>query len=573
MRLLILFVLVFMAQTVHAVTGPGKFRLWLYIQTNLLVEENLENNLALIDRAAKAGYTGVLLADSKFCRWDQLPGRYAGNVKRFREECRRLNLELFAAVCPIGYSNDLLSQDPNLAEGLPVHDAPFVVQSGKLVPEQPAEPILKNGDFEAGHRNGTPLGWGFVDGPGTVSILDTEIFGEGKQSLRMRDIGPDEARNGRVMQKIAVKPFQYYRVSVLVKTENFESTSAMNVTVLGTDGRSLNYHMPAVAPTQDWKRVDVTFNSLENESVNVYFGTWGARRGTVWWDDARVEPAGLVNILRREGSSVRVRSDDETEFTEGRDFEPLVDPLLGNDPYEGCYTAWHETPTIKIPQDSRLKEGRRVWISYEHASIIYGEQVGCCFAHPKTRDLLRRQIEQVTKHVDPDGFFMSHDEIRQGGWDENCTKNGKTPAELLAENVAFCAETIRSVAPGKEIGVWSDMFDPTHNARKDGFYYLVKGQGPWFGSWEGLPKDVIVANWNSDPAQRKASLEHFDKRGHPQILAGYYDAEPVEEALQSWMRDAAGCRNLQGAMYTTWRGDYRHVERFAETAKKAANGK
>ena len=38
--------------------------------------------MKLLERAAKAGYNGVALADSKFMRWDQLPLRYLGNVRR-----------------------------------------------------------------------------------------------------------------------------------------------------------------------------------------------------------------------------------------------------------------------------------------------------------------------------------------------------------------------------------------------------------------------------------------------------------------------------------------------------------
>jgi hypothetical protein len=70
-------------------------------------------------RVAKAGYTGILLSDSKFCRWGQLPDRYEANVTRFCEECRRLNLECFVAVCPIGFSNDFLNLDTYLAKGFP----------------------------------------------------------------------------------------------------------------------------------------------------------------------------------------------------------------------------------------------------------------------------------------------------------------------------------------------------------------------------------------------------------------------------------------------------------------------
>ena len=548
----------------HAITE--ELRLWCYLPTNLLVDENVDRGIDLMRRAAKAGYTGILLTDSKFCRWGQLPDRYESNVKRFRDECRRLNLECFVAVCPIGYSNELLNLDPNLAEGMSVIDAPFVVKNGRLIPEQPVTPILKNGGFEE-HRNNNPIGWGFIDAPGTTSFIDSETKTEGNVSLRMQESDSNQPPNWRAMQAINVEPFHYYHVSVMVKTEDFDSGET-KIAVLTADGRSLNWHMPPLEATQDWQRIDITFNSLEYKTLNLYFGTWGASRGKIWYDDIKVEPAGFVNILRRDGTPVIVKSEDgKIIFVEGRDMERIVDPKLGNDPYGGCYTAWHESPVVRIPQGSRLKEGDRVLMSYYHTQLIYSEQVGCCLANAKIHDLLKWQIEQVHKNIDPDGYFMSYDEIRQGGWDGDCVATGKTPGEMLADNVAMCVQMIRDEDPGKPIAVWSDMFDPTHNAQKSGYYYLVKGEGPWFGSWEKLPSDVIIGNWNSNPAIRGESFKHFSDRGHPQILAGYYDAEPID-AIQSWMRDAAACGNLNGVMYTTWENRYDRLEAFAESVKQ-----
>jgi hypothetical protein len=545
----------------------AELRLWFYLPANLLVDENVDEGVALLQRAAKAGYNGVLLTDSKFCRWGQLPDRYESNVKRFREECRRLNLECFAAVCPVGYSNDLLSLDPNLAEGLPVIDAPFIVKDGTLVPEQPATPILKNGGFEE-HRNNMPTGWGFADDPGKINFIDNGTKYEGNVSLRMQGDGTGEPRNARVMQKIDVKPFHYYHVSVMLKTENFDSVAATNIAVIAPDGRQLNWHMPLLKKTEDWRRIDITFNSLEYTTLNLYFGTWGTRHGKIWWEDVRVEPAGFVNILRRDGTPLTVKSEDgKIIYIEEKDFEKIVDPKLGNDPYTGCFTAWHEQPAVRIPKESRIKEGQRVLVSFTHTSIIYGEQVGCCMSNPKFPELLKWQIEQVHQNVEPDGYFMSHDEIRQCGWDGDCTATGKTPAEILADNVALCVQMIRKEDPDKPIAVWSDMFDPTHNAQKTGHYYHVKGNGPWFGSWEKLPHDVVVANWNSNPEIRGKSLKHFSQRGHPQILAGYYDAEPID-AIQDWIRDAASCPGFCGVMYTTWEHRYDRLEAFAESVKR-----
>ena len=45
----------------------------------------------------------------------------------------KAKLELIPAVFSIGYSNGLLAHDPNLAEGLPVIDQPYVVKDGVAV--------------------------------------------------------------------------------------------------------------------------------------------------------------------------------------------------------------------------------------------------------------------------------------------------------------------------------------------------------------------------------------------------------------------------------------------------------
>jgi len=546
---------------------PARRQLWFYLPTNLLVDENVAKDVALMRRAARAGYSGVMLADSKFMRWDILPERYAQNVRRLRQACRDLKLDCIAAVCPIGYSNDLLSRDPNLAEGLPVVDAPFVVQHGRIVPADDSAAVA-NGGFEKSKGN-MPSGWGFVDEPGKVSFIDTQVKCEGHSSLRMEDIGLKNPRhrNGRASQPLKVAPYRYYHVSAAVKTEEFEAAGEVRVAVLAKDGTSLNWHQPRVAKTQDWKRIDVCFNSLGYSDVTLYLGVWGGRRGKIWWDDCRVGPAGLVNVVRRPGAPLKATSDDGRQtFAEGRDFSPIQDPKLGTDPYRGVFSAWHEPPEVTVPAGSRIREGQKVRLSYCHTAIVHQEQVMCCMAEPKVEEILRWHLAQVHTNLAPDGYFLSHDEIRVQGWDKSCQDTGLTPGQLLAANVRRCVELVRREDPGKPVYVWSDMFDPFHNAKKTGKYYLVKGDGPWFGSWEGLPKDVTIGNWNSDPAVRRDSLKHFAGRGHQQILAGYYDG-PVG-AIADWLRDARQVGGPAGVMYTTWQNRYDDLEAFAAEVTK-----
>lgn len=545
------------------VATPTLHHRWVYLSTNMLVDKNVEDAIAILKRASEAGYSGAVLTDSKFMRWGQLPERYLQNVRRVRQEFRDLHLDCIAAVCPIGYSGGILSRDPNLAAGLPVKGAPFLAKDGKLIPVDDSARII-NGGFEE-HRNHRPTGWRFVDEPGQITFVDQDVKCEGDCSLRMQDIGRHnpEHGHGRACQTIAVKPFRFYHVSVAVKTQDFESARDVRIAVLAEGGATLNHIEPRIEKTQDWRRVDVTFNSLDFSEVNLYLGVWGGTTGTIWWDDLRIEPGGLVNAVRRDGAPLRVTSaDGNVEYVEDRDFQDAADPMLGNTRWPGEFTVWHEPPVVTLPAGSKIRDEQTVLMSYYHTALIHWGQVMCCMAEPKVYDILKWQVEQVHKNLDPDGYFMQHDEIRVQGWDESCTKTGQTPGELLADNVKKCTAIIQQEDPGKPIYVWSDMFDPHHNAKATGRYYLVKGNGPWHGSWKGLDKDVIIVNWNSRAGSRLDSLRHFADLGHRQILAGYYDG-PVDR-IDGWLEDAGQVKGVVGVMYTTWQRRYDDLEAFSK---------
>src|SRR5271155_2724276 len=94
--------------------------LWLYCPTNLQVNANVDTLQQVWTRAAAAGYTHVLLADSKSARLGDLGDMrrvYFANVARTRRIATDLKLQIVPALFGVGYSNDLLYHDPNLAEG------------------------------------------------------------------------------------------------------------------------------------------------------------------------------------------------------------------------------------------------------------------------------------------------------------------------------------------------------------------------------------------------------------------------------------------------------------------------
>ena len=551
-----------MAQEVKPAPKAKPPQRWMWLMTNLLTDEGYGGAVKLMQRSAKAGYTGIAVYDSKFAKAKFYPG-HGARLRDFRKACDEAKMQLIVGVTPMGYADELLANDPNLAEGMPVRDAAFVVKDGTLVPEDEGVKLV-NGDFTQ-LKDGKVVGWEVSD---LLKVDESEKY-NGKPSLRLDD-GPGA---GRFTQKVKVKPWHYYHLSVMVKTQDYlGKDNRLQPYVPGKD-LVLAWQPPPIAKTMDWKRIDASFCSLDNEEITLMIGRWDGKSGKAWYADVRLEPGGFVNVIRRDSLPLTVKSarDDKDlkgmVYEEGKDFSNVADPKMLHDPSPGYYTIWHDVPAVTIPEGSRLKNGDKVMASY-HFTVSSGKagQMNCCFSEPKVYDLVRQQIEYMKANGNPDVYFMAHDEIRLLGWDDSCSKRNMTCGQLLADNARKCTEIIESVDPGKPIFVWSDMFDEFHNARKtndDGSpfgMYLDRGKGPFFGSWEGLGKQVGLVNWNGG---KQTSYENFSRLGHQQIISCSGPAKITE-----WLKAAGKLDGVAGVMYTTWTGDYGpNVEKFIEDVK------
>jgi hypothetical protein len=538
-----------------AADAPTYADRWLYCQANLQVDKSADDLVALIDRAAKAGYTAVVLADYKLNILDRVPKHYFANTERVKKAAAAANIEIIPALAGFGYSSGILAHDPNLAEGLPVKDAPFVAKNGVAVPESSV--ALKNGGFEEA-KGDTFAGLSFQDLAGKGTFADREVSASGKQSLRMQDA----AENCRVAQKVALRPLTCYRLSAKVKTKGFKPGGEVKLLAVGSGGRALTYHDAKPRADQDWAEIEVVFNSLDNAAATVYFGAWGGLTGTLWLDDWKLEELSLVNMLRRKACPLTVASaDGKTVYDEGKDFEPVADPKLGRVPYAGEYGFAHAGPALKLTANSRVKDGDKLRVGWYHPVAIHGEQVACSLSDPKVFDVLADQAKRVSELFRPKTWFLSHDEIRVTGWCKDAEESKRAPGERLAANVRRCVEVVRAGDPAARVAVWSDMFDPHHNARDN--YYLENGSLK--GSWEGLPKDVVIANWNG----RKAadSLKFFADRGHRQVIAGYYDA-PGLTGFTKWDEAAKGVPGVSGFMYTTWKRQFGQLEAYGKAMRR-----
>jgi hypothetical protein len=560
---LLLFLLLFLtlgcarAQTA-APSGPERFPYrWVYLMHNLQVDENVAKVEAILRRAKAAGYNGVALADFKMNILDRVPERYFRNLGRIKTVAAELGMDIYPAIAPFGYSSGILAHDPNLAEAMPVRDAVFVVRNGQADIADARDLLGGIGEFESASGDKF-AGWDYQDAIGTGIVADRTVKRGGAQSLRIENIGAAHAPsgNGRIQKLLTVEPFRQYHLSVWIKTQDFARPGEIKAIALPEGGGpSLIQNSWRVQRTQDWTEYHAVFNSVGKTKVRVYVGVWGGTTGRLWFDDLRLTEVGLLNLVRRDDCPLVVRdAATATVYREGKDFAPVRDEKMGMVPYEGNYDVYHAPPAITVLPGSRIRDGQRLRVSFWHTVSVYEEQVTASLTHPKVYEVVEKQAASVHKALSPKGYFLGYDEIRVGGW----SGDKRTPGELLAESVRKTVAIVRKTNPNAHVFFWSDMFDPSHNAHGD--YYLVNGS--WAGSWEGLPKDAVIVNWNS--GKPKESLPFFANRGLKQILAGYYDGPP--DSIRRWLAAAEGVPGVVGVMYTTWQGKYDDLEAFAKAA-------
>jgi len=525
---------------------------WVWIfGWNLDADRDVEQVVRVLEAGAAHGINGAVTSFGldALCK---KPPDFFRRLDAVQQAAARLKIELIPPVFSIGYGGGVLSHDRHLAEGLPVVDAPFVAHGGvaRFVPD-PAVRLVNRG-FEQ-FRNNRFAGYNFHDEPGVVSFADTAVKHGGAAALRLENFTANPHGHGRVMQEVRVHPFRSYRLGLWVKTADLRPAGAFMLQVLAGD-RALaprEFHLPA---TTDWRRLTLIFNSLTNAMVRIYAGMWGGQSGRLWLDDWTLEEVGPLNVLRRPGTPVAVRSaDGATTYAEGRDYAPLADPQFN--PYRVP-----EGPAVplRLLPGSRIAEGQRLQVSWYHSMLIHDSQVSVCMAEPELYQILDEEARLLAQHLHPRRVLLSMDEVRMGGTCAAC--RGRDMAALLGECVTRQAAILRRHIPGVELLVWSDMFDPHHNAH--GNYYLV--QGDFTGSWKHIPKDLTIAVWGGAP--RPASLKFFADEGFATLIACYYDADDLR-SVEGWLQLARQTPRVQGFMYTPWQKKYTLLPAFGDLLK------
>jgi len=535
--------------------GEGKdypYR-WVYVSRSLRSDSDVADINSITKTASEHGLNGMVLA-AGLDNLDLQPPEFFKRLEQVKQICTQRNIEIIPTGFSVGYGGSVLSHDKNLAAGIAVKDALFVVENGTahLVSDPPVQ--IVNPGFEEYDGN-ILAGYKFHDRPGEVSFVDREVFKSGKASLRFENFGKYEHGHARVMQEVKVGPHRCYRLTCWVKTEQIEPADSLRVAILNTDGHDLAPLDPAVPSSTDWRKVVMGFNSLNFDTVRIYVGLWGGKSGKLWVDDLQLEEVGLLNILRRAGTPLMVRDQESQQlYEEGRDFAAIKDPMLN-------FKFDHQSPVLQILPAGRIKNGQRLRVSYYHGIAVNRGQVTVCMSEPKLYEIWEKQAQLLHEHLALNKYLLSMDEIRAGGACEACKSRKMPMSRILGDCITKQVEIIRKANPHAEVFIWSDMLDPNHNAHDN--YYLVDGD--FTGSWNYVPKDLIIVCWYYD--KRNESLKFFSSLGFKTLAGAYYDGDTLDNP-KGWLEVLNRTPRACGIMYTTWENKYQLLAPFGDLVRR-----
>jgi hypothetical protein len=559
-------------KAIEAKKGVFPYR-WVRIHQSFQSDKDLDVVRELAGIATNHGLNGIVL--SGMDRISLGSPDYLERLLTVKEIANANHLEIIPEGFNTGYGRGVLDYDKNLAEGLLVKDALFVAKDGivQFMADSPTK--LLNADFEAFQGNRFS-GFTTQDDPGKKTFVDTEIFHSGRASLRIENFGdhktvkplgnqappdvsgmkaPEMAGVARIAQWIRVKPCRCYRVSAWVRCEGAEPATLFSIKSFAPDGRDLSPFEPPLPASTGWKQVTTAFNSWYADRIQLNFGVFGGTKGVVWVDDVNVEEVGLMNVIRREGAPLTVRGESTgIVYQEGQDFAAVSDPNLD-------FQWTHPMPSIQLLPGGRIPEDARLRVSYYHGTSIYNDQVCVCPSEAKVREFWQQQFPLIEKYLAPKRYFLDIDEVRAFNRDESCRCRKMSAAAILGEVTQWLYKQVHTVNPEAEIVVWSDMFDPHHNAVKE--YFLVDGSLENTSKY--LPADIGIVCWYFE--MRRNSLDFFSGHGFKTIGAAYYDTDNLKNA-EGWLTALDTTPGAEGIMYTTWKNKYALLAPFGDLVSK-----
>lgn len=545
----------------------------LHLIGNLAVD-NADDQLALVERSRAKGANTVVYSDAKTDRWAlglDVGERWITQMRRLQAGVKERGMKLVFETIVVGYCGAPLAVDANLTTGYPVVDQPLRAQGGVLRPVSTA--AIDNGGFERFDGN-TPSGWTYQDAAGERTFIDTAVKRSGNASFRA------DAREGamsRVFTAFAVKPWHQYTLRFWIKTDRLTAATVLPIIrASGTEidvssqqlakpnaaGDDREYFTAANDLTLDWTEVRIAFNSQQHTQLDLGLAVFAGQSGSLWWDDVTLADTPTLNWLTRDDLPRTAQRADGAALTVGGQISNPVDLQLGQIGFPGRFANYHEPPLPSVLDAATVREGDTVLLSGWHALVAATGQTACSWNTPRMHALMRTVHQKLQEEFKPDGFLLNYDEIRTGGFEPADRVHG-TSGAAMAASIKKAYDDIAQVAPGLKQYFWSDMVDPTFNAKAN--YYQVANTLD--GSWRTLdPAVVTIVNWHDEGnivGRGPASLKHFADLGFKQVIGGFYDAD-VAANYQRWSTATQGIAGITGSMYATWVQDYSRIEAFGD---------
>ena len=526
----------------RAANAPRAWRdRWIFEHTKLDSREEAEGLADYVRRAAKKGCNGfaLIVGDDYMCRantftprpskswaagWedcDQWDDAKKANWRIVKDALDSTGLELIPLVWSLGYASPTHA-DAGFVSVQQTTNAPYVAKGGEIV----------------------------FDAPTPVAL----------------PVGATASGEGRMSFTLPVKPLRTYRFSFRVKFENLaDSGESFRFSFYNpATGESRSWARPNWwfrrknrSTTMDWHRVEYDVHAGTGDAVRCFLGLRkhpDEVKSRLMWKDFSIREIGFQTPIVRKGAPFVV-ADAETGriYRPGKDYE---EPALPNELLFGCGAM----KRFRIPAGSAIREGRRLLVSGYEPICEWGVQFSTCLNHPGLGTYFAKSAARVQKAFAPKKWFFSMDEFRCGCRCELCRNDRRTMGRQLSDVVDRMREAVRRVSPTAEVYMWPDMFDPEINARA-GYYQLPSTAA---GSWERLPKDIIMAIWGN--RARDASYRFFSQRGFRTQCATYYDEDGAFKGSRQMLDAASKTPNCTGWTYTPW-GHHRDLlENFVDFA-------
>ena len=115
----------------HAKEYPER---WVFVSHSPRSDEEVATIERIVQTGSEHGLNGMVLS-AGLDRLEQQSPAFLERLAKVKEFCQARGVEIIPNIFSAGYGGSVLAYNRNLAAGIPVRDAPFLVKGGAGVPE------------------------------------------------------------------------------------------------------------------------------------------------------------------------------------------------------------------------------------------------------------------------------------------------------------------------------------------------------------------------------------------------------------------------------------------------------